>query len=173
MLGFMAVALVTSATAQETNKRKPEPSLTSARENMVRFGVANSRMKDYCDIWALSREFDFDGAQLSDAIRATFRRRASSPSLAPAPTSWRIGMRLAYKQPLCRRATPRWRCASWPWSAQRRASVFRPAETRRCLRDGWFQSGRPHVALARSLRSRSESGQVDACATRFGRLVQR
>src|SRR5689334_23762178 len=35
MLGFMAVALFTSATAQETNKSKPEPSLTSAREKTV------------------------------------------------------------------------------------------------------------------------------------------
>ena len=35
MLGFMAVALFTSATAQETNKSKPESSLTSAREKTV------------------------------------------------------------------------------------------------------------------------------------------
>jgi acetyl esterase/lipase len=35
MLGFMAVALFTSAAAQETNKSKPEPSLTSAREKTV------------------------------------------------------------------------------------------------------------------------------------------
>ena len=35
MLGFMAVALFTSGTAQETNKSKPEPSLTSAREKTV------------------------------------------------------------------------------------------------------------------------------------------
>ena len=34
-LGFMAVALFTSATAQETNKGKPEPSLASAREKTV------------------------------------------------------------------------------------------------------------------------------------------
>ena len=41
-------------------------------EIMVKLGVANSRMKDYDDIWALSREFDFDGGLLTDAIRATF-----------------------------------------------------------------------------------------------------
>jgi len=35
-------------------------------------------MKDYYDIWALSREFDFDGAQLSNAILATFRRRKTA-----------------------------------------------------------------------------------------------
>ena len=35
MLGFMAVALFTSTTAQEINKNKTEPSLTSAREKTV------------------------------------------------------------------------------------------------------------------------------------------
>ena len=35
ILGFMAVALFTSTTAQETNKSKPAPSLTSARETIV------------------------------------------------------------------------------------------------------------------------------------------
>src|SRR6266576_176120 len=36
ILGFMAVAVFTSATAEETNKSKPEPSLTSsAREKTV------------------------------------------------------------------------------------------------------------------------------------------
>jgi hypothetical protein len=52
-----------------------ETAIAEKFEIMVKLGVANSRMKDYYDIWALSREFDFDGAQLSDAIRATFRRR--------------------------------------------------------------------------------------------------
>jgi hypothetical protein len=32
-------------------------------------------MKDFYDIWALSREFDFDGTNLSTAIQATFKRR--------------------------------------------------------------------------------------------------
>ena len=44
-------------------------------EAMVKLGLANSRMKDFYDIWALSREFDFDGGVLSAAIHATFKRR--------------------------------------------------------------------------------------------------
>jgi hypothetical protein len=32
-------------------------------------------MKDYYDIWLLSQQFDFDGANLVRAIEATFRRR--------------------------------------------------------------------------------------------------
>jgi hypothetical protein len=44
-------------------------------EAMVKLGMANSRMKDFYDIWALSRQFNFDGANLSAAIQATFKRR--------------------------------------------------------------------------------------------------
>jgi hypothetical protein len=44
-------------------------------EAMVKLGMANSRMKDFYDIWALSREFDFDGTNLSTAIQVTFKRR--------------------------------------------------------------------------------------------------
>jgi predicted nucleotidyltransferase component of viral defense system len=42
---------------------------------MVRRGVLNSRMRDFFDVWALSRQFDFDGAVLAAAIRETFGRR--------------------------------------------------------------------------------------------------
>lgn len=44
-------------------------------ETMVRFGIANSRMKDFYDVWVLAKEFDFSGHLLSSAIRATFDRR--------------------------------------------------------------------------------------------------
>jgi predicted nucleotidyltransferase component of viral defense system len=42
---------------------------------MVQLGLANSRMKDFYDLQVLSELFDFDGALLAEAIRATFRRR--------------------------------------------------------------------------------------------------
>lgn len=42
---------------------------------MVVFGIANSRMKDFYDVWYLSRKFDFDGSTLTKAIDATFERR--------------------------------------------------------------------------------------------------
>ncbi|MCS4038726.1 nucleotidyl transferase AbiEii/AbiGii toxin family protein [Salinibacter ruber] len=42
---------------------------------MVMFGIANSRMKDFYDIWYLSTQFPFEGADLSEAIEATFSRR--------------------------------------------------------------------------------------------------
>ncbi len=51
---------------------------------MVMLGIANSRMKDFYDIWSLARDFDFDGLILSQAIAATFkRRRTALPTEAP------------------------------------------------------------------------------------------
>jgi predicted nucleotidyltransferase component of viral defense system len=51
---------------------------------MATLGIANSRMKDFFDLWVLARDFPFDGAPLSRAIRATFRRRKTG-LLAEAP----------------------------------------------------------------------------------------
>ena len=42
---------------------------------MVVLGIANSRMKDFYDIWTLAREFSFAGQDISSAIAATFARR--------------------------------------------------------------------------------------------------
>ena len=44
-------------------------------EAMVTLGMANSRMKDFYDVWMMSRELEFDGVTLGRAIRATFQRR--------------------------------------------------------------------------------------------------
>lgn len=47
-------------------------------------GIANSRMKDFYDLWTLSRQFDFSGRILCDAIEATFSRRQTDiPREAP------------------------------------------------------------------------------------------
>lgn len=57
-------------------------------EAIVALGMLNSRMKDFYDLWVLSREFDFDGAKLATAIRATFdRRRTPLPAEVPAALS--------------------------------------------------------------------------------------
>jgi hypothetical protein len=45
---------------------------------LVTLGMANSRMKDFYDLWIISREFDFDGLILSKAIGNTFSRRHTS-----------------------------------------------------------------------------------------------
>ncbi len=45
---------------------------------LVDLGMANSRMKDFYDLWVLARDFSFDGKKLADAIEATFKRRRTA-----------------------------------------------------------------------------------------------
>lgn len=47
-------------------------------EAVVSLGVRNTRMKDFHDLWFLSRRFDFDGATLHRALAATFARRGTA-----------------------------------------------------------------------------------------------
>lgn len=44
-------------------------------EVMVKLGILNSRMKDFYDIWMLSRQYNFDGRKLAEAIKQTFEQR--------------------------------------------------------------------------------------------------
>lgn len=53
-------------------------------EAMVKLGVLNSRMKDFFDIWIVSREFDFDGTALTKAVARTFANRGTAIDLRPA-----------------------------------------------------------------------------------------
>ena len=46
-------------------------------EAMVRLGIANSRMKDFYDVWLLSKLFAFDGRTLCQAVSNTFKRRST------------------------------------------------------------------------------------------------
>ena len=55
-----------------------ESSIAEKLEAMVKLGMLNSRMKDFYDIWLLSRQFDFDGPELAQAIRLTFERRGTA-----------------------------------------------------------------------------------------------
>ncbi|MBN1855276.1 MAG: nucleotidyl transferase AbiEii/AbiGii toxin family protein [Pirellulales bacterium] len=55
---------------------------------MVMLGIANSRMKDFYDLWILARQFDFQGPLLCEAIRVTFeKRRTLVPSDVPTALS--------------------------------------------------------------------------------------
>jgi hypothetical protein len=53
---------------------------------MVIHGEANSRFKDFFDVWVLSSRFSFAGATVAAAIRATFSRRDST-SFTPWPVA--------------------------------------------------------------------------------------
>lgn len=78
----------------------PTPQLkVSAQETMIAekfhaavdLGMRNSRMKDYFDIFYLSREFDFKGKELSQALIATFERQATA-----LPRGTPIGLSLEF-----------------------------------------------------------------------------
>jgi hypothetical protein len=47
-------------------------------EALSKLGIANSRMKDYFDLWVLSQHTDFDGDVLRQAVQATFDRRQTA-----------------------------------------------------------------------------------------------
>jgi predicted nucleotidyltransferase component of viral defense system len=51
---------------------------------MVQLGIANSRMKDFYDLWVMSERFEFAGTVLAEALRRTFARRTTAiPVEAP------------------------------------------------------------------------------------------
>lgn len=52
-----------------------ESAIAEKFEAMVKLGEINSRMKDFYDIWILSRQFDFTGKDLAQAIQLTFNQR--------------------------------------------------------------------------------------------------
>jgi len=62
-----------------------ESTVAEKFQAMVKLGLLNSRMKDFYDIWFLSREFDFKGETLIEAIEKTFEKRKtpliSEPSI--------------------------------------------------------------------------------------------
>jgi hypothetical protein len=47
-------------------------------EALSSLGIANSRMKDYFDLWILAQHTDFDGVTLRQAVQATFDRRKTA-----------------------------------------------------------------------------------------------
>ncbi|MEW6536700.1 MAG: nucleotidyl transferase AbiEii/AbiGii toxin family protein [Candidatus Auribacterota bacterium] len=50
-------------------------------------GLTSSRMKDYYDLWILSKQCEFDGKLLAQAIKATFERRKT-----PLPEELPLGL---------------------------------------------------------------------------------
>jgi predicted nucleotidyltransferase component of viral defense system len=59
----------------------PEAVVAEKFQIMVRLGIANSRMKDFADVWTLATTRKFQGQTLARAIAATFERRRT-----PIPT---------------------------------------------------------------------------------------
>ena len=51
----------------------PETVVAEKFDAMVQLGMTNSRMKDYFDLWFMSRHYEFNGPTLAAAVRANFR----------------------------------------------------------------------------------------------------
>ena len=58
---------------------------------MVWLGIANTRMKDFYDIWIIMQKFPFEGHVLGVAIEATFTRRNT-----PLPTEAPLALTQAF-----------------------------------------------------------------------------
>lgn len=62
-----------------------ETVIAEKTEAIAKLGMLNTRLKDYFDLHFLATRFDFDGATLSEAMKATFSRRGTPvPDEAPA-----------------------------------------------------------------------------------------
>jgi len=61
----------------------PETSIAEKLHVMLHRGTLNSRMKDFFDIWALSRARSFDGSTLSLAVQTTCEQRETIVTASP------------------------------------------------------------------------------------------
>ena len=55
-----------------------ESAVAEKFEAMVKLGILNSRVKDFFDIWLLTRQFDFEGQTIAQAINKTFSTRGTT-----------------------------------------------------------------------------------------------
>lgn len=56
----------------------PETVVAEKFEAMIRFGEANGRIKDFHDMWVMTRTFSFDMPTLVEAVGGTLRRRETA-----------------------------------------------------------------------------------------------
>ncbi len=61
----------------------PEAVVAKKFEAMVRLGMANTRMKDFYDLWVMASSFAFCGNSLADALVATFSSRGTPLPINP------------------------------------------------------------------------------------------
>jgi hypothetical protein len=62
----------------------PETVIAEKLQAMVVLGMANTRLKDFYDVWVIARRFSFEAHPLAEAIAATFSRRGTPlPDGAP------------------------------------------------------------------------------------------
>ncbi|MCT7958502.1 nucleotidyl transferase AbiEii/AbiGii toxin family protein [Laspinema palackyanum] len=70
----------------------PETVIAEKFQAMVKLSIANTRLKDFYDIWFLCNKFEFKGQEISSAIQATFERRNTPlPQISPSALTLEFG----------------------------------------------------------------------------------
>jgi len=86
-----------------------ESAVAEKLEAMVSLGEGNSRMKDFADVWFLSRHFEFEGSALALAVASTFQRRQmplQAEPIALTPAFAQIETKQLQWQAFLRRNSP-------------------------------------------------------------------
>jgi predicted nucleotidyltransferase component of viral defense system len=81
--GSLEYPTILDLPAPELRGYSKESTIAEKFEAMVKLGALNSRMKDFFDIWLLSRQFDFEGQRLEAAIEKTFSTRGTDIQSEP------------------------------------------------------------------------------------------
>lgn len=63
--------------APELKGYTPQTSIAEKFESIVRLGTANTRMKDFYDVWQLIQQFDFDRKELNEIIQQVLKNRGT------------------------------------------------------------------------------------------------
>ena len=69
--------LLTGMPAPRLRVYPKESVLAEKLHILTQLGIANSRLKDYYDLWTLGQQADFDFVSTAQAVAATFARRAT------------------------------------------------------------------------------------------------
>lgn len=69
--------------APELKGYTPQTSIAEKFESIIRLGFANTRMKDFYDIWLLTQQFDFDRKELQGIIHQVLKNRGTTLEAAP------------------------------------------------------------------------------------------
>jgi predicted nucleotidyltransferase component of viral defense system len=62
-----------------------ESAIAEKFQAMIELEMANTRLKDFFDLWKLSQTLHFDGSILASAMNATFRQRGTPLPTSPPP----------------------------------------------------------------------------------------
>ena len=66
------------------NRKPYSSSIAESFNSIIRLGFANTRMKDFYDIWLLIQQFDFDRKELQEIIQQVLKNRGTTLESSPS-----------------------------------------------------------------------------------------